>query len=79
MLFPVKCFTCGKVIGNMYEWYTKKIEERSGTKNSDDVEYLEENNIKKTVQGELLDEMQLFDPCCRRHFITHVNMFQYSI
>ena len=25
MIIPVKCFTCGKVIGNMYEYYQKEV------------------------------------------------------
>lgn len=27
-LFPIRCFTCGKVIGNLYELYEKKITEK---------------------------------------------------
>ena len=27
-MFPVRCFTCGKVIGNRWEEYKKKLEER---------------------------------------------------
>jgi len=27
MIIPVKCFTCGKVIGHLYEQYRKSVEE----------------------------------------------------
>ncbi len=75
MLIPVKCFTCGKKIGDKYEYYLKQVEERSGiSKNSEDIQYLDENNIEKTIQGIVLDELHLKDMCCRRHFLTHVNM-----
>ncbi|RLI83969.1 DNA-directed RNA polymerase subunit N [Archaeoglobales archaeon] len=26
-MFPVRCFTCGKVIGHLWEEYQKKLEE----------------------------------------------------
>lgn len=25
MIIPVRCFTCGKIIGNKYEWYTELV------------------------------------------------------
>lgn len=28
MLFPVRCFTCGKVIGNMWKSYEKLIDDK---------------------------------------------------
>jgi DNA-directed RNA polymerase I, II, and III subunit RPABC5 len=75
MLIPVKCFTCGKKIGDKYEYYLKQIEERSDSlKKSEEIEYLDENKIEKTIQGIVLDELHLKDMCCRRHFLTHVNM-----
>ena len=27
MIIPVKCFTCGKVLGDKYLFYTKKVRE----------------------------------------------------
>ncbi|MEM7825712.1 MAG: DNA-directed RNA polymerase subunit N [Candidatus Aenigmatarchaeota archaeon] len=27
MIIPVRCFTCGKVVGHLYEEYKKRIEE----------------------------------------------------
>lgn len=29
-MFPVRCFTCGKVIGNKYQIYKSKLTERGG-------------------------------------------------
>ena len=79
MLIPVKCFTCGKVIGDKYNYYVQEIIKRKGqlkdTPNQEDIQYLDENSIHKTVEGELLDELKMTDMCCRRHFLTHVNIF----
>lgn len=27
MLFPIRCFTCGAVIGHLYEEYSKQVKE----------------------------------------------------
>jgi DNA-directed RNA polymerase I, II, and III subunit RPABC5 len=77
MLIPVKCFTCGKVIGDKYNYYLKEIVKRKGEQagNSEDIQYLDETKIDKTVEGEILDLLNMKDMCCRRHFLTHVNIF----
>lgn len=73
MLIPVKCFTCGKVIGNKYEWYLKEVEKHKGK--TDEIVYLDDTKIDKTVEGETMDKLGLHDICCRRHIFTHVNIF----
>ena len=27
MFFPIRCFTCGSVIGNLYDTYSKQVKE----------------------------------------------------
>jgi DNA-directed RNA polymerase I, II, and III subunit RPABC5 len=36
--------------------------------------YLSKGNTKKTAEGEVLDDLKLVDPCCRRHMLTHVDI-----
>jgi len=73
MLIPVKCFTCGKVIANKYPIYLKLVSERKKDKN-DSLKYLDTENIEKTIEGIVLDELGLVDICCRRHMLTHVDI-----
>jgi len=77
MLIPVKCFTCGKVIGNRYNYYLKEVIKRKEQMGEipQEIQYLDDKSIDKTVEGLLLDELKLKDMCCRRHFLTHVNIF----
>jgi DNA-directed RNA polymerase subunit N (RpoN/RPB10) len=77
MLIPVKCFTCGKVIGNRYNYYLKEVVKRKEQMGEipQEIQYLDDKSIDKTVEGLLLDELKLKDMCCRRHFLTHVNIF----
>ena len=76
MIIPVKCFTCGKVLGDKYLYYIKKVREEKLKKDMDPdaVLYLEEKTIKKTIEGEVLDFLGLNKMCCRRHMLSHVDI-----
>ena len=76
MIIPVKCFTCGKVLGDKYLFYLKnvrkiKIDEKL---ENTDVNYLTEITTKKTPEGRVLDQLGLTKMCCRRHMLTHVDI-----
>jgi DNA-directed RNA polymerase subunit N (RpoN/RPB10) len=77
MLIPVKCFTCGKVIGNKYHYYTRELVKRKEQLGEipQEIQYLDDKSLDKTIEGVLLDELKLKDMCCRRHLLTHVNIF----
>jgi DNA-directed RNA polymerase subunit N len=77
MLIPVKCFTCGKVIGNKYQYYTRELVKRKEQLGEipQEIQYLDDKSLDKTIEGVLLDELKLKDMCCRRHLLTHVNIF----
>ena len=81
MIIPVKCVTCGKVIADKYRYYLnkvreKKLEEQPGGDDVsiDKVLYLTKHNIKKTPEGQVLDDIGFTKMCCRRHFLTHVDI-----
>ncbi len=76
MIIPVKCFTCGEVLGNKYEFYKRKVREIKLSKSMDlqRVIYLTEENNQKTTEGLVLDEIGLKKMCCRRHFLGHVDI-----
>jgi DNA-directed RNA polymerase subunit N (RpoN/RPB10) len=76
MIIPVKCFTCGEVLANKYEYYKRKVRELKLSKSMDlqKVVYLTEENNQKTPEGLVLDEIGLKKMCCRRHFLGHVDI-----
>ena len=80
MIIPVKCFTCGKVLADKHEWYMSQVRERKLKENNADgcninsVSYLDMNNVKKTIEGTVMDDLHLTKMCCRRHMLTHVNI-----
>jgi len=81
MIIPVKCFTCGMVIANKYRYYVEQVRKKKlakrGNGESIDVEmviYLTKEFVDKTTEGEVLDDLNMNKMCCRRHFLTHVDI-----
>ena len=77
MIIPVKCFTCGKVLGNKWSYYVREVRKKKLQRNTtiEQVEYLtSESGGEKTVEGEVLDTLGLTQICCRRHLLTHVDI-----
>jgi len=80
MIIPVKCFTCGKIIGDKYRYYQEEVRKRKlADKKIDNLEidqvlYLTKEFNEKTSEGIVMDEMGLTRMCCRRHILTHVDI-----
>ncbi len=55
MIIPVRCFSCGHVIGHLWERYSNGVAEGRDA-------------------GEMLDEVGLERYCCRRMFVSHVEL-----
>ena len=73
MLFPVRCVSCNAVIGGKYEAYHKRVQEyRTQTKQTE-MEYLSATTVK-TAEGKALDDLVVKRMCCRRHFLSHVDL-----
>tara|TARA_Y100000389_G_C17423020_1_gene497861 strand:+ start:1451 stop:1684 length:234 start_codon:yes stop_codon:yes gene_type:complete len=73
MIQPIRCFTCGKVIADQIDYYNtekKKKEQENKTKKEDDViEHFDKIHTK-----DILDNLGLTRYCCRRMFITDIDL-----
>jgi DNA-directed RNA polymerase subunit N (RpoN/RPB10) len=76
MIIPIKCFTCGKVIADKYNYFLKRVREIKEKEGLDTrkVIYLSEKNTAKTPEGIVMDELNLNKICCRRHMLSHVDI-----
>jgi len=76
MIIPVKCFSCGTVLADKYRFYQSEVRRIKISKglNVDKVVYLTKDNIEKTPEGQVLDDLGLKNVCCRRHMLTHVDI-----
>jgi len=76
MIIPVKCFTCGTVLADKYRFYQAEVRrlKLAAGLNVEKVVYLTKENVTKTPEGKVLDELGLTNVCCRRHMLTHVDI-----
>ena len=66
VIIPVRCFTCGKVISDVYEEYQKRYEEYKKSINA--------GEKPKETPKQILDNLGLDRYCCRRMVLTHVDL-----
>jgi DNA-directed RNA polymerase I, II, and III subunit RPABC5 len=69
------------VIANKYRYYQEQVRRKKIAKRGNDesididkVVYLTKEFAEKTPEGEVLDELHMTKMCCRRHFLTHVDI-----
>jgi DNA-directed RNA polymerase I, II, and III subunit RPABC5 len=79
MIIPVRCVTCGKVLADKYEFYLAEVRRRylsesGSTDPTNRTIYFSLENPEKTIEGQVLDQLKLKKPCCRRHMLTHVDI-----
>jgi DNA-directed RNA polymerase subunit N len=77
MIIPIKCFTCGKVVGDKYRYYKRSVAQLKGETGDYDpnsVMYLTKATKDKTPEGIVMDNLGLDRQCCRRHLLTHVDI-----
>jgi DNA-directed RNA polymerase subunit N (RpoN/RPB10) len=78
MIIPIRCFTCNQVIAHKWETYHNKIQENYLKENvveNQKARFVNIQEIKnKTNEGKILDELDVHRYCCRRMFLSHVDM-----
>jgi DNA-directed RNA polymerase subunit N len=55
LIIPVRCFTCGKLVGDRWEEFARRVKAGEKPKN-------------------VLDDMGMTRYCCRRMFISQVDV-----
>tara|TARA_B110000967_G_C18509329_1_gene375531 strand:+ start:64 stop:297 length:234 start_codon:yes stop_codon:yes gene_type:complete len=73
MIIPVRCFTCGKILGDKWTYYKTELE-KIKTSKEDTVINVNSKTIKATPEGKILDKLELKRYCCRRIMLGHVDL-----
>lgn len=77
MIIPVRCITCGKVIGDKWYTYLDKVNEKkikNKEVNDDNIIFIKNDDINKTSEGIVLDELGMNRYCCRRMFLSNADI-----
>ena len=67
MIIPVRCFTCNKTIGHLWENYDRLLK----LKDKDDKQLYTSN--------EILEKMNIKRYCCKRMFISNIEIIDNMI
>jgi len=69
------------VIADKYRYYLEEVRKKKLAKRKNDepietdkVLYLTKEFKQKTAEGEVMDDLNIVKMCCRRHFLTHVDI-----
>jgi len=96
MIIPVRCFTCGKMLSDKYNYYNKELLRRKIALQTTDTKQapnlspnpevtqpddpivisITAKEVKKTIVGEIMDELGLTRDCCRKNMMTNINIIE---
>jgi DNA-directed RNA polymerase subunit N (RpoN/RPB10) len=74
MIIPVRCFTCGKVIADKYDYFVQKCNEREKAAASSTATEAKYKHFDTVTKGDILNDIGLTRYCCRRHMLGQVDM-----
>jgi DNA-directed RNA polymerase subunit N len=78
MIIPVRCYTCNKLLADKYEYYERELLRKKLAMGNNEEDPLIINinaaDVKKTIAGEIMDELGLIRMCCRKVMLTSINI-----
>jgi len=87
MLIPPRCYTCGEVLADKWIPYITAVQNDKNDMegNIDPVNNIlelkfidvKDKNPEKSIEGKILDELELHKYCCRRMMLGNVHIISY--
>lgn len=78
MIIPIRCFTCNKVLGSVYNKYTELINLKKLNNNINDTDsiYNIDSLNMENSNIDIFKKLNIKRYCCRRHLISHIDLIQ---
>jgi DNA-directed RNA polymerase subunit N (RpoN/RPB10) len=76
MIIPLRCMNCGNVLGNKYRAYQRRLKMYRGDTKENSIMYIDGTKTIETPEGKALNDVRLRRMCCRKHFLTHVDLIE---
>ena len=73
MLIPIRCFECGQLLANKWEYYQRRLKEEKGDA-SNKPKYFDGKNSLETPEKKIYEELHLTRYCCRKTLLTTVDL-----
>ena len=78
MIIPIRCFTCNNIIAHLWEQYLNEIQKskiEEASTNPRKTRFVNADQLEnKTIEGQIMDKMKLKRYCCRRMFLSCVDL-----
>ena len=84
MIIPIRCFTCGKVLADKWQKYVDDVtsgenQSQSQSQSKPEVPAIirisdATADLQMSRHGTVLDRLGVTRMCCRRHFLTNVDI-----
>jgi DNA-directed RNA polymerase subunit N (RpoN/RPB10) len=74
MIIPIRCMNCGKLIADKWRFYQRELSKQKGEAHAEQRVYFDGTSIPETPEKKLLDVMNISRSCCRKHFLTQVDL-----
>lgn len=66
---------CGNVLADKWQYFQKRVKElRPSSQNS--TIYIDGTSVPDTPERRVFEELGLKRICCRKHFLTHVDLIE---
>jgi len=70
MIVPIRCFTCGRVMADICDYYER---EKAKIEENKDIDPMYKS-FEKIHTGHILNDLGLKRYCCRRNLIANIDM-----
>ncbi len=74
MIIPIRCMNCGKPIADKWRFYKRELVKMNGIENGEKRVYFDGTSVPVTNEKKLLDAIGINRSCCRKHFLTQVDL-----
>ena len=78
MIIPIRCFSCGKILADKYDAYKDIVNGKKLALKQDPNEPtiidMNSDDVKKTPEGEALDQLGIHRMCCRKILLYHIEL-----
>ncbi len=76
MIIPIRCMSCGNVIADKWNYYKTQMKKVRSGRGPEDRFYMDGTQIPQTLEMELMTKLGFKRACCRKHFLTHVDLIE---
>jgi len=73
MIIPIRCMSCGKILADKWRYYQTNLKKQKGEQSVQHY-YFDGKPIPETPEKVLMDNLQLTRACCRKHFLTQIDL-----